>query len=70
MIGGSAGEEPAAERLGVARSTAHRLLSTLVYRDFAVPQHPHQPIRLIASVESRQTLRVMRCTPSWFPLAR
>ncbi|TDC76736.1 IclR family transcriptional regulator [Streptomyces hainanensis] len=26
----------AAARLGVARSTAHRLLSTLVYRDFAV----------------------------------
>ncbi|WP_281904152.1 IclR family transcriptional regulator [Phytohabitans aurantiacus] len=26
----------AANRLGVARSTAHRLLSTLVYRDFAV----------------------------------
>lgn len=26
----------AAERLGVARSTAHRLLSMLVYRDFAV----------------------------------
>ncbi|GFJ86621.1 IclR family transcriptional regulator [Phytohabitans rumicis] len=26
----------AADRLGVARSTAHRLLSTLVYRDFAV----------------------------------
>jgi DNA-binding IclR family transcriptional regulator len=25
-----------ADRLGVARSTAHRLLSTLVYRDFAV----------------------------------
>jgi DNA-binding IclR family transcriptional regulator len=29
----------AAERLGVARSTAHRLLQMLVYRDFAV-QHP------------------------------
>ncbi len=26
-----------AERLGVARSTAHRLLAMLVYRDFAVP---------------------------------
>ena len=26
----------AAKRLGVARSTAHRLLSTLVYRDFAI----------------------------------
>ena len=26
----------AAQRLGVARSTAHRLLTTLVYRDFAV----------------------------------
>jgi DNA-binding IclR family transcriptional regulator len=26
----------AAERLGVAKSTAHRLLATLVYRDFAV----------------------------------
>jgi IclR family transcriptional regulator, acetate operon repressor len=28
----------AAERLGVARSTAHRLLAMLVYRDFAVQQ--------------------------------
>lgn len=33
---GSITVSAAAERLGVARSTAHRLLSTLVYRDFAV----------------------------------
>lgn len=32
---GSLGVSDAAERLGVARSTAHRLLSMLVYRDFA-----------------------------------
>jgi DNA-binding IclR family transcriptional regulator len=32
---GSLGVSEAAERLGVARSTAHRLLSMLVYRDFA-----------------------------------
>lgn len=29
----------AAERLGIARSTAHRLLAMLVYRDFAVQDH-------------------------------
>ena len=34
----------AAERLGVARSTAHRLLQMLVYRDFAV-QHPRPSVR-------------------------
>lgn len=34
----------AAERLGVARSTAHRLLSMLVYRDFAV-QHEDRTYR-------------------------
>ncbi|MFP5333888.1 MAG: IclR family transcriptional regulator [Actinomycetes bacterium] len=32
---GSLGVTEAAERLGVARSTAHRLLAMLVYRDFA-----------------------------------
>ena len=31
----------AAERLGVARSTAHRLLTSLVYRDFAVQDEDH-----------------------------
>src|SRR5271167_766210 len=30
-----------AERLGVARSTAHRLLAMLVYRDFAVQDENH-----------------------------
>lgn len=33
---GPLGVSEAAERLGVARSTAHRLLAMLVYRDFAV----------------------------------
>jgi DNA-binding IclR family transcriptional regulator len=36
QLEGSITVSAAAERLGVARSTAHRLLSTLVYRDFAV----------------------------------
>ncbi|MGW0839444.1 IclR family transcriptional regulator [Streptomyces sp. NPDC002787] len=35
----------AAERLGVARSTAHRLLSTLVYRDFAVQNEDDRTYR-------------------------
>ena len=30
-----------AEELGIARSTAHRLLSMLVYRDFAVRSEDH-----------------------------
>ncbi|TQJ50587.1 IclR family transcriptional regulator [Phycicoccus sp. SLBN-51] len=36
QLEGSLSVSDAAERLGVARSTAHRLLSMLVYRDFAV----------------------------------
>lgn len=36
QVEGSLSVSDAAERLGVARSTAHRLLSMLVYRDFAV----------------------------------
>ena len=36
QVEGSLTVTAAAQRLGVARSTAHRLLTTLVYRDFAV----------------------------------
>ncbi|MFI9626730.1 IclR family transcriptional regulator [Streptomyces sp. NPDC052042] len=36
QVDGSVTVSAAAERLGVARSTAHRLLTALVYRDFAV----------------------------------
>ncbi|NNG39111.1 IclR family transcriptional regulator [Flexivirga sp. ID2601S] len=36
QVEGPLGVSDAAERLGVARSTAHRLLSMLAYRDFAV----------------------------------
>ncbi|MDI2029545.1 IclR family transcriptional regulator [Saccharopolyspora sp. TS4A08] len=36
QLEGSLSVADAAERLGVARSTAHRLLAMLVYRDFAV----------------------------------
>ncbi|MDX3054317.1 IclR family transcriptional regulator [Streptomyces sp. NE06-03E] len=36
QLEGAMSVSQAAERLGVARSTAHRLLSMLVYRDFAV----------------------------------
>ncbi len=38
QVEGSLGVSEAAERLGVARSTAHRLLSMLVYRDFAAQE--------------------------------
>ncbi|WP_030557844.1 helix-turn-helix domain-containing protein, partial [Streptomyces exfoliatus] len=36
QLEGTATVSQIAERLGVARSTAHRLLAMLVYRDFAV----------------------------------
>ncbi|MEV0154686.1 IclR family transcriptional regulator [Micromonospora sp. NPDC050686] len=47
-----------AERLDVARSTAHRLLQTLVYRDFAVQDdqrvyHPGPVLELAAHSQSR-----------------
>jgi DNA-binding IclR family transcriptional regulator len=46
------------ERLGVARSTAHRLLAMLVYRDFAVQDddrvyHPGPVLELAAHSQSR-----------------
>ena len=46
-----------AERLGVARSTAHRLLAMLVYRDFAVQDeervyHPGPVLELLAYPQS------------------
>ena len=51
----------AAERLGVARSTAHRLLSTLAYRDFARQgedrrYHAGPVISLTADSQSRTAL--------------
>ncbi|MFI5718647.1 IclR family transcriptional regulator [Nocardia sp. NPDC051750] len=47
-----------AERLGVARSTAHRLLQTLVYRDFAIQDdqrlyHPGPVLELATHSQSR-----------------
>lgn len=53
----------AAERLGVARSTAHRLLRMLVYRDFAVPTEGRTyrpgPVLELAA-HSRSTTALLR----------
>lgn len=42
QVEGPLGVGQAAERLGVAPSTAHRLLAMLVYRDFAVRRDDHR----------------------------
>ncbi|MEV0616716.1 IclR family transcriptional regulator [Nonomuraea sp. NPDC050404] len=42
QVEGPIGVGEAAQRLGVAPSTAHRLLAMLVYRDFAVRREDHQ----------------------------
>lgn len=53
----------AADRLGVARSTAHRLLSMLVYRDFAVQRADRRydagPVLSVAST-SRSRIALLR----------
>ncbi|EHK88045.1 IclR family transcriptional regulator [Saccharomonospora azurea] len=52
----------AAQRLGVARSTAHRLLAMLVYRDFAVKDDQHVyragPVLELAAHSPSQTSRL------------
>jgi DNA-binding IclR family transcriptional regulator len=58
QIEGSLTISAAAERLGVAKSTAHRLLTTLVYRDFAVQDddrsyHAGPVLELAATATSR-----------------
>lgn len=51
-----------AQRLGVARSTAHRLLAMLVYRDFAVKDDQHGyragPVLELAAHSPSQTSRL------------
>jgi IclR family acetate operon transcriptional repressor len=51
---GCLGVSDAAERLGVSRSTAHRLLTTLVYRDFAVqgPDRRYRPGPVLRPAEA------------------
>ncbi|MEV0183188.1 IclR family transcriptional regulator [Streptomyces sp. NPDC050625] len=54
----------AAERLGVARSTAHRLLSMLVYRDFAVQDdnrvYRAGPVLELGTYSQSQTSRLRK----------
>ena len=61
----------AAERLGVARSTAHRLLSMLLYRDFAVQDEDRRydagPVLSLVPTRSRA---LPCCAPSPCPTSR
>ncbi|RZL82547.1 MAG: IclR family transcriptional regulator [Rhodococcus sp. (in: high G+C Gram-positive bacteria)] len=54
----------AAETLGVARSTAHRLLAMLVYRDFAVQDGSHTyrpgPSLFVSAVQTRPTRKLVK----------
>ena len=54
----------AAETLGVARSTAHRLLAMLVYRDFAVQDGSQTyrpgPSLFVTAVETRPTRKLVK----------
>lgn len=61
---GQLGVTEAAETLGVVRSTAHRLLSMLVYRDFAIRDESHRyrpgPSLFVSAVEHRPTSELTR----------
>jgi DNA-binding IclR family transcriptional regulator len=62
QLEGSLSVADAAERLGVARSTAHRLLQMLVYRDFAVQDatrvYHAGPVLQLAEHSGSQTARL------------
>lgn len=59
---GSLTVSEAAERIGVARSTAHRLLAMLVYRDFAIQDDQHVyhagPVLELAAHSKSDTARL------------
>jgi DNA-binding IclR family transcriptional regulator len=68
QVEGSISVAEAAERLGVARSTAHRLLAMLVYRDFAVQDadrrySPGPVLSLAAHSRSRTSMLRSRAMP-------
>lgn len=62
QLEGSLSVSEAAERLGVAPSTAHRLLAMLVYRDFAVPTEQRTyragPVLELAAHSQSETSRL------------
>ncbi|WP_265446027.1 IclR family transcriptional regulator [Flexivirga meconopsidis] len=70
QVEGPLGVSEAAERLGVARSTAHRLLSMLAYRDFAV-QRPDRryavgPVLAVGHSSDRsRTARLRAAAMPW-----